>query len=205
MENMVYRVLKYLVRIVLAVLRRWDVRGRDNLPASGGIILVANHVSNWDPVVIICAFKRKVHFMAKSELFKIPVIGYVVKSSGAFAVQREKSNRNAIRTAVKLLEEGQVVGVFPEGTRSQTGEMLKPHLGAAMLAFKAGVPMLPIAVSGTRGVFKKIKVHVGSPVICRSAGKAGKEDLEKASDMIMEQVASLLAENKSNEKSAPDI
>ncbi len=204
MENMVYRVLKNLARIVLAVLRRWEVRGRENLPSSGGIVLVANHVSNWDPVVIICAFKRKVHFMAKSVLFKIPVIGYVVKSSGAFAVQREKSNRNAIRTAVKLLEEGQVVGVFPEGTRNQTGEMLKPHLGAAMLAFKAGVPMLPIAVSGTRSVFGKIKVQVGSPVVCHSTGKVSKEDLEKASDTIMEQVAELL-ENKSNEKSALDI
>lgn len=205
MENMVYRVLKYLARVILVALRRWEVRGRDNLPASGGIVLVANHVSNWDPVVIICAFKRKVHFMAKSVLFKIPAVGYVVKSSGAFAVQQGKSNRQAIRTAIKLLEEGQVVGVFPEGTRSHTGEMLKPHLGAAMLAFKAGVPLLPIAVSGTRGVFGKIKVNVGSPVICHSAGKAGKEDLEKASDTIMEQVAALLLENKSNEKSALDV
>ena len=205
MENMVYRVLKYLARIILVVLRRWEVRGRENLPASGGIILVANHVSYWDPVVVICAFKRKVHFMAKSELFKIPVIGYVIRSSGAFAVRRDKSDRHAIRTAVKLLEEGQVVGVFPEGTRSHTGEILKPHLGAAMLAFKAGVPMLPIAVSGTKGVFGKIKVHVGSPVICHSAGKASKEDLEKASDTIMEQVAALIVENKSNEKSAYDI
>lgn len=192
MENRVYRVLKVLARIVLAVLRRWEVRGRDNLPASGGIVLVANHVSNWDPVVIICAFERKVHFMAKSVLFKIPVISYAVRSSGAFAVHREKSNRQAIRTAVKLLEEGEVVGVFPEGTRSHTGEMLKPHLGAAMLAFKAGVPMLPIAVSGTRGVFGKVKVRIGKPVACHVAGKAGKGDLEKASDRIMEKIASLL-------------
>ncbi|NLI11904.1 MAG: 1-acyl-sn-glycerol-3-phosphate acyltransferase [Peptococcaceae bacterium] len=195
---MVYRVLKYLARIVLVVLRRWEVYGRENLPASGGIILVANHVSYWDPVVIICAFKRKVHFMAKSELFKIPAVGYVIKSSGAFPVRRDKSDRNAIRTAVSLLKEGQVVGVFPEGTRNPTDDMLKPHLGAAMLAFKAGVPMLPIAVSGTRGVWGKIKVFVGKPVVCHSGKKASKDDWEKASDTIMEQVAVLLGENKSN-------
>lgn len=202
---MIYRLLKFLARIVLVVLRRWEVLGRENLPASGGIILVANHVSYWDPVVVICAFNRKVHFMAKAELFKIPVIGYVIRISGAFPVRRDKSDRSAIRTAVKLLEEGQVVGVFPEGTRSHTGELLKPHLGAAMLASKTGVPMLPIAVSGTRGVFGKIKVRVGRPVINRSVGKGNKDDLEKASDRIMEQIAALLGEQTASEKSTLEV
>ncbi len=171
MENLVYLVLKNLARVVLLVLRRWEVYGRENLPASGGIILVANHVSNWDPVVIICAFKRKVHFMAKAILFRIPVIGYVVKSSGAFPIEKEKSNRSAIRTAVRLLGEGQVVGVFPEGPRT---------------------------VSGTRGVWGKVKVVIGKPVVCHGGKKASKDDLEKASDTIMELVAALLGEKKRN-------
>lgn len=190
---MIYRLLKFLARIVLAVLRRWEVRGVDNLPAIGGMVLVANHVSYWDPVVVICAFQRKVHFMAKSELFRIPIVGYAVKVSGAFPVRRDRSDRSAIRTALRLLGEGKVVGVFPEGTRSRTGELLKPHAGAAMLALKAGVPMLPVAVSGTRGVFGKIRVLIGEPVQFQEGIRATRDAAEKASDKVMRQISSLLA------------
>lgn len=189
---MFYKSLRLLCRIILAVLRRWEVRGVENLPAGGGLVLVANHVSYWDPVVVGCAFNRKVHFMAKSELFTIPLLGPVIRVLGAFPVRRDKSDRNAIRTAVKLLEEGNVVGVFPEGTRSQTGELLKPHLGAAMLAFKAGVPMLPVAVSGTRGVFGKVTVHFGRPLFSQGGSRSARADLENASDRVMEQIATLL-------------
>ena len=100
--------------------------------------------------------------MAKAELFKIPVVGHVIALSGAFPVHRDKTDRIAIRTALRLLKEGQVVGIFPEGTRSHSGEMLKPHLGAAMLALKSGAPILPVALSGTRGVWGKVKVRVAN-------------------------------------------
>jgi 1-acyl-sn-glycerol-3-phosphate acyltransferase len=174
------------------VFRRWDVQGRENLPASGGVVLVANHVSYWDPVVIACAISRKVHFMAKSELFNIPVVRYALRISGSFPVRRDISDRTAIRTAAKLLEEGQVVGVFPEGTRSHSGELLKPNLGAAMLAARAGVPMVPVAVIGTRGVFGRIKMRVGTPADICKPGKCSKADLEKASDLIMVKIAELI-------------
>lgn len=189
---MIYRLLKFLARMILTVVRRWDVQGREKLPASGGIVLVANHISYWDPVAIICAFNRKVHFMAKAELFNIPVLRYVMKIAGSFPVRRDISDRSAIRTAVKLLEEGEVVGVFPEGTRSHTGELLKPNLGAAMIAARAGVPMIPVAVIGTRGVFGRIKVRVGNPIDICKPGKCSKADLEKASDLIMEQINVLI-------------
>lgn len=189
---MIYGLLKFLIRVILAVFRRWDVQGRENLPASGGVVLVANHVSYWDPVVVICAFSRKVHFMAKSELFNIPVVRYTLRISGSFPVRRDISDRSAIRTAAKLLEEGQVVGIFPEGTRSHSGELLKPNLGAAMLAARAGVPMIPVAVIGTRGAFGRVKVRVGMPMDICKPGKCSKADLEKASDLIMVKIAELI-------------
>jgi 1-acyl-sn-glycerol-3-phosphate acyltransferase len=130
--------------------------------------------------------------MAKSEIFNIPVIAYVLRIAGSFPVRRDKSDREAIRTALKLLEEGQVVGVFPEGTRSHTGALLKPHLGAAMLAAKAGVPMIPIALIGTRGAFSRIKVLIGTPIVSQESRKAGKSDLEKASDLVMDQIAAMI-------------
>lgn len=191
---MIFRALKFLVRIILVVVRRWEIEGAENIPGSDGVVLVANHVSYWDPVVVICAFKRKVYFMAKAELFKIPVVGYVVGISGAFPVRRDRTDRNAIRTALRLLEEGEVVGVFPEGTRSHSGEMLKPHLGAAMLALKTGAPVLPVAVSGTRGFWGKIRVRVGRPIPVESFKTGSRGDLESLSDLAMSRIGALLGE-----------
>jgi 1-acyl-sn-glycerol-3-phosphate acyltransferase len=190
----IFRTLKFLVRIILVVVRRWEIEGAENIPGSDGVVLVANHVSYWDPVVVICAFKRKVYFMAKAELFKIPVVGYVVGISGAFPVRRDRTDRNAIRTALRLLEEGEVVGVFPEGTRSHSGEMLKPHLGAAMLALKSGAPVLPVAVSGTRGFWGKIRVRVGRPIPVESFKTGSRGDLESLSDLAMSRIGALLGE-----------
>ncbi len=189
---MIYRLLKFLATVILAVVRRWDIQGKENLPTYGGFLLVANHVSYGDPVVVICAFKRKVHYMAKAELFKIPIIGYVLRISGAFPVRRDKSDRRAIRTALKLLKEGEMVGVFPEGTRSHTGDLLRPHLGAAMLAGKANVPMVPVALIGTRGVFGRVRMVLGTPIITEGSGKITKEDLKKNSDLVMGQIASMI-------------
>jgi 1-acyl-sn-glycerol-3-phosphate acyltransferase len=189
---MIFSVLKAGARLTLKVLRRWEILGAENLPAAGGVVLVANHVSYWDPVTIICAFRRQVFFMAKSELFKIPLVGYAVRTSGAIPVRRDATDRNAVRTALRLLQAGEVVGVFPEGTRSKSGEMLKPHLGAAMIALKAGTPVVPVAVSGTRGGFSKITVHVGSPINFGPVTKATKADLENISDRIMNEISLLL-------------
>ncbi len=193
---MFYKFARLLCRIILVILRRWEVRGTENLPNSGGLVLVANHISYWDPVVVGCAVNRQVCFMAKAELFHIPLLGPVIRALGAFPVQRAKSDRNAIRTAVKLLKEGNVVGVFPEGTRSHTGKLMKPHLGAAMLAFKAGVPMLPVALSGTRGVFGKVKIFIGRPIFSWRGARVGKADLENASDRVMAQIAMFLDSEK---------
>lgn len=189
---MMYRLLKFMATVILTIVRRWDVQGRENLPADGGFLLVANHVSYWDPVVVICAFKRKVYYMAKSELFNIPVIGYVLRISGSFPVRRDKSDRKAIKIALRLLAEGEMVGVFPEGTRSHTGDLLKPHLGAALLAAKAKVPMIPVALTGTRGALGRIRMIIGAPIVSRESGKVSKADLEKASDLVMDRIASMM-------------
>lgn len=189
---MIFSLLKAGARLVLLVLRRWEILGAENLPATGGVVLVANHVSYWDPVAIICAFKRQVFFMAKAELFKLPLVSYAVRSSGAFPVRRDVTDRHAVRTALRLLQAGEVVGLFPEGTRNKSGEMLKPHLGAAMIALKAGTPVVPVAVRGTRGMFGKITVYVGSPIHFQTVTKATKTDLESVSDRIMAEIALLL-------------
>lgn len=191
---MFYWTLRFIIRNILLLWRRWEVVGLENLPVNGGVLVVSNHISNLDPVVVGCAITRKIHFMAKVELFKVPLLKTIITLLGAFPVNREKSDRNAIRRTLEILRSGQVVGIFPEGTRSKTGELQKAHVGAAMLAVKGDVPILPIALIGTRGFFNKIIVRIGKPVYLPElwASRPSKEELEALSDTVMKKIEGLI-------------
>lgn len=191
---MLYRFAKVICSLILIVLRRWDVRGRENFPMHQGVLLTSNHISYWDPVVVGCAIPREIHFMAKAELFAIPVLGPLINKLNAFPVRRGGADRNAIKTALNRLAQGHVLGIFPEGTRSANGELMEPHMGAAMLALKAGVPVLPVAVNGTKGYWGKITVIIGKPMYFEEyrEKKAGREDLIKVSKAVMTEIAVLL-------------
>jgi len=189
---MILSLLKAGARLVLKVQRRWEVHGAENIPATGGVLLAANHVSYWDPVAIVCAVERQVYFMAKAELFNIPIIGYAVRVSGAFPVHRDVIDHQALRTALRLLQQGEVVGIFPEGTRNKSEGTLQPHLGAAMLALKTGVPVVPIAVIGSRGLIGKLIVRIGQPIQFDMVVKASKDELQKVSERIMQEINLLL-------------
>lgn len=195
---MFYKFSWLLCRLLLAVMRRWEVNGEENLPRRGGVLVVSNHTSYWDPVVVGCALRRRVYFMAKAELFKIPLLGFIIKALGAFPVRRDGADRASIRRALELLRAGEVVGIFPEGTRSHHGELLEPHLGAAMLALKGGVPMLPVAVIGSRGVFGKVRVAIGKPMEFPALyqRKVAKTELQTVSREVMAEISRLLAEYK---------
>jgi len=134
--------------------------------------------------------------MAKQELFNIPLLGSVVRMLGAFPVKRGGADRSAIRTALELLQGGCVVGIFPEGTRSKKEDMLDPHRGAAMLSTRASVPVLPVAVIGSRGFLGKVTIIFGSPISLHNTGskdsKVSRGDLEKMSRTIMSRVADLI-------------
>jgi 1-acyl-sn-glycerol-3-phosphate acyltransferase len=189
---MILSLLKAGARLVLKVQRCWEIQGSENIPVTGGVLLAANHVSYWDPVAIVCAIERQVYIMAKAELFNIPIIGYAVRVSGAFPVRRDATDRRALRTALRLLQQGEVVGIFPEGTRNKSEGTLQPHLGAAMLALKTGVPVVPIAVIGSRGVIGKLIVRIGQPLHFEMALKPSKDELEKISGRIMQDINLLL-------------
>lgn len=190
---MFYRFAKLVCRAVLLLIRRWQVQGQNNIPPDGGMVLVSNHASYWDPVVVGCAMTRQVHFMAKAELFNPPILGPVITWLGAFPVKRGGSDRNAIRRALELLNNGRVVGIFPEGTRSKTGELMEPHLGAAMLALRSGVPIIPTAVINTRGLFGKVRVRFGRPLVFPEleGKKISRGDLENVSRLLMDEISNL--------------
>mgnify|MGYP001275832433 CR=1 FL=1 len=190
---MLYQTAKIICRTVLALIRRWEVHGAEKMPLGGGAIVIANHISYWDPVVVGCALKRRIYFMAKAELFNIPGLGPVITRLGAFPVRRDGPDPSSLRRSIKLLKSNRVIGIFPEGTRSQSGEILAPHLGAAMLALKVGVPIVPVTVSGTRGIFRKVYVSIGEPLEFNhlSSKKPSKEELETVSRQVMTEVAKM--------------
>ncbi|MGE5576695.1 MAG: lysophospholipid acyltransferase family protein [Syntrophothermus sp.] len=199
---MFYRFARALVRFLAKVLFRWEVKGAEHMPQRGGVILAANHVSLLDPLFVGSTVNRKVHFMAKEELFKIPLLGRVITALGAFPVRRGAADRQAIREALRILETGEVVGIFPEGTRSVDGELQKAKNGIALLATRANAPVVPAVISRskkmTRGRFHlprlvKIRVLLGPPIVLTrlDSDRAEKDNLEILSSRIMEAIAEL--------------
>jgi len=157
MEKLVRSLILFLGKF----LYRLEVTGLENIPAEGGVILCSNHPWTFDMFFIACKVKRLVHYMAKEELFKNPILAYILTKLGAFPVKRGTGDINSIRTALKILKEGKILGILPEGTRTgfNTLRKVKPKAGAALIAVKANVPIVPAAISGDyRKLFSKVKV-----------------------------------------------
>jgi 1-acyl-sn-glycerol-3-phosphate acyltransferase len=156
-----------LMRIVF----RYRADGQERLPPDGGYVLAAGHVSNLDPWALGLALwpRRFLRFMAKSELFWLP-LGPVLRACGAFKVRRGQADRQAIQTAVDLARAGNVIAMFPEGTRRRKGLRKKfralAHSGAARIAIEAGVPLVPVGIKGTDGLrrLERWRVRYGEPI-----------------------------------------
>jgi len=146
----------------------WRIVGVENMPAEGPVILAVNHQSLWDPLVAGSSLPRKVSFMAKEELFSIPVLGNIFRKMGAFPVKRGQGDMNAIRHSLAILKEGGVLGLFPEGTRSKDGELQKGLPGMVFLMEKSKATVVPVKMFGTRKLlikgWGKIVVVVGKTI-----------------------------------------
>ncbi|MFS8543960.1 MAG: 1-acyl-sn-glycerol-3-phosphate acyltransferase, partial [Limnochordales bacterium] len=145
---MLYRLARRVLRPLFAWYFRWECQDFHHLPPAGPAILAANHVNYLDPLLIGAAVPRQIHFMAKHELFHNRALAWLLDRVGAFPVRRGQADRQAIRRALELLAAGKVVGIFPEGTRSETGELQDVQGGTALLALKSGAPVVPLAVLG---------------------------------------------------------
>jgi len=162
---MLYGVAKFLCKIVLLIFFRIDVKGLEKFPQDGAVIVYSNHKSFWDPILIGCMLDRTVNFMAKVEIFKNPLFAFILKNLNAFPVNRGAPDRKAIRKALQVLNEGKVLGIFPEGTRSKDGILKDPEPGIALIAVKAGnVKLVPVAIKGDYKLFSKIELIIGDPI-----------------------------------------
>lgn len=190
---MFYWFCHLVVGAFLKVFYGLRVEGIENFPREGPVLLACNHRSNMDPVAVGCALQRPIHFMAKEELFKIYVLKWIITQWKAFPVKRGGGDRKAIKTALDILKENGIVGLFPEGTRSKTGELGPAHPGVGLLAVKGNCPVVPVALLGTQKPLGPITVKIGKALkFSKSEGE--KLRAEAVSGKIMEEIAKLLEE-----------
>jgi 1-acyl-sn-glycerol-3-phosphate acyltransferase len=151
-----YHLFKWsVVSPMLHTYFRGRVYGAEHMPQQGGVIVVANHASDFDPPLVSNCVCRPVSYMAKEELFRVPVLSQAIRLYGAYPVKRGSADRSAIRAALTQLQHGWAVGIFLQGTRTADARIPDPKLGAALLAAKAQVPLLPVSLWGTQAIISK--------------------------------------------------
>lgn len=192
---MFYAVTKLIFQMLFKILLRMEVSGRENIPDKGPLVIASNHLSLLDPPVLGTAATRKVHFMAKQELF-VPILGDIYKALGAFPVRRGGADRSAIKHGLEILQRGDVLAIFPEGTRSKTGKLGKAEPGALMLAGKSQAAIVPACVVGTDikrcgKLWPKVKVVFGKPMYFPADQTVNKEVLKELTDELMRRIAEL--------------
>ena len=182
-----------MLATLFAALGTWRATGRHNLPATGGALLVANHLSFHDPFLLGIPLQRPLNFVARSTLF-IPVIGLLLRSLGGFPIQREGMSASALKETLLRLRNGGIVALFPEGTRSRDGQLAPLKSGIAVLVSRAGVPVVPAGIAGTYEAwprsqllptFKPMRIHYGPPI--HPAELAGM-DSQAITDLVRDRI-----------------
>ena len=186
-------IIKGILHGLLRIVYRIKITGKENIPQEGACIMAANHIHALDPAVIVLTNKRAVRYMAKEELYKNPVLKWLAKIFGIFPVKRNGKDIEAIKTSLRVLKSGEVLGIFPEGTRNGMAKGKKVKTGAVLIAMKANVPIIPVGISGTFKPFCKIRVNYGKPIeYSKYKEEEQDKDLaEKLTDEMMEKIVDL--------------
>ena len=198
-----YAIARVFLRAFFRLVARWEVTGRQHVPPEGGVLLIANHTSYADPPIVGTACPRPVNFMAKAELFGIPVLGWLIRRTHAFPVRRGSTDREALRRAVRLLRQRRVLLVFPEGTRSPDGRLMAAEHGAAFIALSGEAQVVPVAIDGADHLLPrhspiirpaKLRVTFGAPVALSDlhGQRLTRDVLGQASERMMTALRDLL-------------
>jgi 1-acyl-sn-glycerol-3-phosphate acyltransferase len=188
-------------RAVLRLYGRWQVFGAENVPLRGPVLLAANHLSFADPPTVGAGLRRKAWFMGKEELFRSAPLRWLLGKWHAFPVRRGSGDLAALKRAMRLLNRGEALVIFPEGTRQTSGELGEPEMGVGMIAIRSGAPVVPVLIRGTdrmlpKGArwlrFARVRVVYGQPLVFPPPpGKPGHEDYAAAAHEIMRAIGQL--------------
>jgi 1-acyl-sn-glycerol-3-phosphate acyltransferase len=200
---MAYGATRALIRFLFWLFTEMEAEGLENVPASGPVLLVSNHVNLMDPIVPIGVLRRRVSFMVKEEAFRWPILGPLFRALDLIPVARGKvASRWAILRAQEQLRRGWIVCIYPEGTRSRQPGMGPAHDGAAYLALRSGAPILPVAIMGTHRVLQEgkffprrnpVTIRFGETLqVERVSGKIDRQEMELLTERIMRRIAALL-------------
>lgn len=167
-----YALVRFVIRVTTLLTGGMVVRGAEHIPESGPVILAPNHRAHVDPPLLSLISPRPLCFMAKDELFRVPVFGKFIRAMGAFPVKRGTADRAALKRAIELLKAGRVVVIFPEGTRSEDGTLRTAEKGFALIAKQTGAPIVPVAIEGTERLLPKGSARLGRARVQITVGPA---------------------------------
>ncbi len=187
------RIIKAILRPVLLLTHPCTLVGKENIPADGKVILCANHLSNWDPILLLLKQPRRIAFMAKEELFRFKPLGWLIgRVFGAFPVARGKGDTGALEVGARLIEKGEIMGIFPEGTRSRDGRLMRFKSGAALIAARTGAAVLPVGIDRRCKAFRRVTIRVGELITPEELHLTGETpDLRYATRLMRERVQAL--------------
>lgn len=192
-----YRFAKTVAQILFRIAFSMRYEGLENIPKEEPVILASNHKSNGDPVFMAGKLKRQIYFLAKESLFKLPVLGPIYKGLDAIPVNRGKGDSSSLDKCVERLKNGQLVGIFPEGTRSKTGKLGRLRSGVFVIAYESGIPVMPVALCYEKlGFRQKIVIKYGKPITHEEMGlkDATPTSLKQANGVLKEKIKALLEE-----------
>ena len=199
---MLYRVLQFIGRPIMKLYFRLRIEGRENLPKEGACIIVANHTSFLDPILICGILPRIIHYMTYAYFYYLPQLHWICKRVYCIPLKKDGKDISALKKALRLLKDGEIVGIFPEGARSETGKLAKAKPGVALIALKANVPIIPIGIRGAYEALPKgskfpkphpITINFGKPFMIQDYmdvnTQKSSELQQKITDLIMSKIA----------------
>lgn len=186
---MFYSVIVWIVKIFLFPFYRIKVYGKENIPENKDIIVCANHWSNLDPIFLSISLPIKFNYMAKKELFEIPILRGILSKAGAFPVNREGNDLKSLRHAISLIKDGKTLGIFPEGTRVKEVKRENMHEGVGFIALKSKADILPVEIISSYRIFSRVEIHVKELIsIEKYSNLKNKEAMNKISDDVFKEI-----------------